>query len=106
MAKYLLKVSYTLDGIRGVRKEGGTARRDVADKLVANVGGTMEAFYFAFGSDDVFVIADLPDNKTAASVATTVSASGGATVETVVLLTPEDIDDAVKRGVDYRAPGQ
>lgn len=106
MGKYLLKVSYTLDGIRGVRKEGGTARRDVADKLVANAGGTMEAFYFAFGSDDVFVIADLPDNRTAASIAMTVSAGGGATVDTVVLLTPEDIDDAVKRHADYRAPGK
>ena len=54
---------------------------------------------------DVFAIADLPDNAAAAALALHVSASGGATVRTTVLLTPEEIDAATKKTVQYTAPG-
>ncbi len=105
MAKYLVKVSYTLEGVRGVAKEGGTARREVASTLIAAAGGTMESFHFAFGSDDVIVIADLPDNVAATALALTVSASGGAHTSVTPLITPEEVDQAVKMHPDYRAPG-
>ena len=51
------------------------------------------------------MIVDLPDNESATSVALTVNAAGGATVRTVVLLTPDEVDAAAKRSVDYRPPG-
>ncbi len=105
MPKYLLKVSYTLDGIRGVRKEGGSARRDVAAKLCESAGGSLESFYFAFGTTDVYATADLPDNVAAANVATAVAAAGGASCETVALLTTDEIDRAMSASVEYRAPG-
>ena len=47
----------------------------------------------------------MPDDETAASVALTVGASGAVAVSTVKLLTPEQIDVAVKRTPTYRAPG-
>lgn len=106
MAKYLLKVTYTLDGIRGVQAQGGSARRAAADAAVKSAGGTLESFYFAFGGTDVFVVADLPSNVAAAAVATSVSAGGGATVETVVLISPEEMDQAVKIPVGYTPPGR
>lgn len=105
MAKYLVNVSYTLDGVRGVAKEGGSARREAASKLIAAAGGDVECFYFAFGSDDVIVVADLPDNISASALALTVSASGGARTSITPLITPEEIDEAVKMHPDYRAPG-
>jgi uncharacterized protein with GYD domain len=105
MPKYLLKVSYTLDGIRGVRKEGGSGRREAAAKLCESVGGKLESMYFAFGTIDVYAVADLPDNVAAANVATAVAAGGGATCETVSLLTTDEIDQAVKGAADYRPPG-
>lgn len=105
MGKYLLKVSYTLDGVRGVLAEGGSARRSVAEAAAKAAGGSVEEFYFAFGGTDVFVIADLPDNAAAASLALTVTAGGGATVETVVLLEPAEIDEAVAKKILYRPPG-
>jgi uncharacterized protein with GYD domain len=105
MAKYLLQASYTQSGVQGVIKEGGSGRRDAIGKLLADLGGSLEAFYFAFGDDDVYVIADVPDNTTAAAIALTVGAAGAATVKTVVLLTPEEIDAATKRSVAYRPPG-
>ena len=105
MPKYLIKASYTAEGARGISKEGGTSRRDTIDKLAQNSGGTLESFYFAFGDDDAYVTVDLPDNATAAAVALAVNSSGAAQVRTIVLMTPEELDDATRTSVDYRAPG-
>jgi len=106
VAKYLWLASYTADGIKGVLKEGGSGRRDAIEKVVADLGGTLEAFFFAFGEDDVYVIAELPDNTTAAAVSLVVGASGAVRIKTAVLLTPEEVDRAVHTTVGYRAPGK
>lgn len=106
MAKYLIEASYTTDGVKGVLKEGGTGRRTAIENLIKAAGGTVEAFYFAFGDDDVIVIVDLPDNATIAAVSLAVNAAGGAASTVRVLLTAEDIDAAVKKSVEYRAPGR
>ena len=104
MAKYLLEVNYTLDGLKGVLAKGGSARRTAADEAAKSVGGTFESFYFAFGGTDVYAVVELPDNTAAAALALAVSSGGGATVRTVVLLTPEDIDGATRRTVLYTPP--
>ncbi len=104
MPKFLFEASYTVEGLKGVQREGGTSRRDAVVKAVESAGGRLERFYFAFGDHDAFVIADLPDNTSATAVALTVGAAGGASVRTVVLLAPEEVDAAVQRSVDYRPP--
>ncbi len=106
MAKYLLEVSYTSDGMKGVVKEGGTSRRTMVEKLASNMGGSIESFHFAFGETDAYVIAEFPSEVDAAAVAMTVNAVGAATVRTIALLTPEQIDEATQKTVDYRPPGQ
>jgi uncharacterized protein with GYD domain len=73
--------------------------------MLASVGGKLEAFYFAFGDTDLYVIADLPDHAAAAGVALTVAQSGRASTNTVVLLTAEEMDAASKKTVAYRPPG-
>ena len=105
MAKFLLRATYTVDGIKGVLKEGGTSRRAAAQKAVESVGGRLEAFYFAFGEDDAYVIVDVADNATAAALSLTIGASGTVRVRTIALVTPEEIDKAAKASVSYRAPG-
>jgi len=105
MARYLIRATYTAEGARGLIKEGGSSRRSTLEQLIKKIGGDLEAFYFAFGEDDVYVIADLPDNVTAAAVGLAVSGSGSVRTRTVVLLTPEEIDEATKKSVAYRAPG-
>ena len=105
MPKFLIEASYTPDGVKGVQSAGGTSRRDAVAKVAESVGGKLESFYFAFGDRDAYVVIDLPDNESAAAVALTVNAAGGATTKTVTLLTPEEIDAAAKRSVDYRPPG-
>ena len=87
-------------------KEGGSKRREATKQLIESVGGTLEAYYFAFGENDFYVIADVPDNKSAAAGSLIVSASGTAKAKTVVLLTPEEVDEVVKMTVEYRPPGQ
>ncbi len=105
MPKYLISGSYTPTGITGVVGEGGSSRREAVEKVATSVGGTVEAFYFAFGGDDFYVTVDLPGNEAAAAVAMTVAASGAATPRTTVLLTPEEVDAATKLSPTYRAPG-
>lgn len=105
MPKYLLEVSYTLDGLRGLRSKGGSARVAAATALIESAGGRLESFHFAFGGNDAYVIADMPDNESAAAAALTVSAGGGATLRTIVLLTPEEVDASVAKKTTYQPPG-
>lgn len=105
MAKFLWKASYTSEGVKGVLKEGGTGRRAAVEKVVEGLGGKVESFYFALGEEDVYVIAELPDTVTATAVSLTVNASGVVSLQTVELLTPEQVDEATKKSVDYRRPG-
>ena len=106
MPKYLLHANYVGEGIKGLLKEGGTSRRAVAEKAVQSLGGKLEAFYFAFGDTDAYVIVDVPDQASMAAIALTVSASGAVTIKTTVLLTPEEVDEAAKKTPSYRPPGQ
>jgi uncharacterized protein with GYD domain len=105
MPKFLLAINYTLDGTKGVKSEGGTARVAAASALVEGLGGKIESFHFAFGGTDAYVVAELPDTVAAAAAALTVSAGGGATATTVVLLTPAEVDAAAKKETNYRPPG-
>ena len=105
MPKYLFIGSYTAEGAQGVLKEGGTGRRAATEKLVASLGGTLEAYYFGFGSDDFYLLADLPGNAAAAAGALTAAASGAINTRTIVLLTPEEIDAATQLSPSYRKPG-
>jgi uncharacterized protein with GYD domain len=105
VGKFLVKASYSAEGAKGVQSAGGTSRRDAVASMAEGLGGTLESFYFAFGDTDAYVVLDLPDNQAAVAASMTVSASGGATSEVVVLLTPEDVDAAAKLSVSYRPPG-
>lgn len=106
MPKYLLQVSYTADGLKGVAKEGGSARREAASRLAESLGGKVEFFYYAFGETDVFVVADMPDHASMMAVAMAVGTSGAASTRTTVLVAPAEIDAAVKKTPQYRPPGQ
>ena len=105
MAKYLWKVNYVGEGLKGLIKEGGTSRRAVTEKMVQSMGGKLEAYYYAFGETDLYVIADMPDNVSAAALSLIVAASGAITLNTTVLMTPEEMDQAGKKTPSYRPPG-
>jgi len=103
MPKYLIQASYTADGLKGLLHDGGTKRRVAIEQASKSVGGTLESFYYGFGSDDVHMIIDAPDNVSVAAVSLTAGAGGAATnIKTTALLTAEDIDKAVGKTVSYK----
>lgn len=106
MPKYLFKVSYTSEGAQGLIAKGGSARIAAIQEMLSNLGGSLESFYFAFGVDDAYTIVDLPDNVSAAAISVAVAASGAAGAETVVLISPEEMDEAARKEVAYRPPGR
>jgi uncharacterized protein with GYD domain len=106
MPKYMFIGSYTADGARGLLQDGGSRRREVADEAAQSVGGTVESYYFGFGSDDFYLIADLPDHAAAAALSLTIGASNAVAMRTIVLMTAEDLDAAAQRSVEYSAPGR
>ncbi len=105
MSKYLVRATLTSDGVKGLLKEGGSRRREAVTALAESLGGSLEAFYFAFGDEDVYAILELPDSVSAAAASLAVTGSGVVRSKVVVLLTPEEVDVATKKTVTYRAPG-
>ena len=108
MPKYLSYGSYTLEGVRGLLREGGSSRRSHFKEIIGKLGGNVEAFYYAFGGEDVYAIVDIPDNVSSAAISLALGAGGGFRASTIVLLTPEEIDQATKKvaSMGYRPPGQ
>jgi uncharacterized protein with GYD domain len=105
MPKYLLKASYTAEGVRGVMKDGGSKREAAARALVESLGGKVEAFYFCHGETDAIVICEFPDAAKAIAGVMAVNASGLVVASTTVLITPAEMDQAAKTTVTYRGPG-
>jgi uncharacterized protein with GYD domain len=106
MPRYLWQISYTKTGAEGLLSEGGTSRRNAITEMVEGVGGRVEVCYYAFGTTDLYVIGEVPDEVAAASLSLRTAAAGAARSKTVVLLTPEQLDDAARRDVTYRPPGE
>jgi uncharacterized protein with GYD domain len=105
MPKHLFHGAYTPEGFRGLLDEGGSKRREAAEQALKSVGGTLEAFYFSFGDNDFYIIVDLPDNVSTTAVSFVGNVSGSFRIKTIVLLTPEEVDEAIKKSVDFRPPG-
>jgi len=104
MPKYLIKASLTQEGIRGSLNEGGSARREAIRRATESLGGKLEAFYYAFGESDVYSIIEMPDNAAAAAASMAVSAAGVSRNTTVVLITPEEMDEVSKKNVQAYVP--
>ncbi|MEU2158977.1 GYD domain-containing protein [Streptomyces sp. NPDC019396] len=105
MPKYLIQSSYTAEGTRGLMAEGGTGRKEAVERVLRSCGGTLEWMYYAIGSDDLYVVADMPDEASLVATSMAARATGAVTSRAVPLLSPEDMDAAVRKTVDFRAPG-
>jgi len=106
MPKYLIEASYTAEGARGIAKDGGSKRVAIVADMTKKSGGTMESFYFAFGSSDVYCVVDVPDIASMMAVSLAVNASGAVKLKTIPLISAEEVDAAAKQQVNYRPPGQ
>lgn len=105
MPRYLIEATYTSEGIKGLVRDSASGRRADIQAALKSLGGKIEAFYYAFGAADVIVIAELPDNVSAAAFGLGTSGSGAVRVRTTPLVTVEEIDQALEINLQYRAPG-
>jgi uncharacterized protein with GYD domain len=106
MPRYLSLAKYTPEGFKGLVKEGVAGRRASVEQAMKALGGRIESFYFAFGDHDAVVISELPDNASIAALSLAIGATGLVSLKTVVLLSPDEMAEAMKKTVDYRGPGQ
>ena len=105
MPKYLITANYTAEGMAGVRAAGAKSRVDAVRHTLEAMGGSLDSFHFAFGDTDVFVIVDAPDDEAVAAASIAINGSGAVRTSTTKLLTVEQIDEALRRTVDYQPPG-
>jgi uncharacterized protein with GYD domain len=108
VGKYLIEAAYSHEGLKGLVKDGGSGRRTAVDAAVKALGGRIESMYYGFGTSDVYVIVEAPDNVSAAALALAVGATGAlAHYKTTVLLSTDEVDQAAKKssGLGYRPPG-
>jgi uncharacterized protein with GYD domain len=106
MAHYLVQVAYSQASTKAMLANP-QPREDVIRKTIESLGGKLHAFFFAFGEYDVVLIAEAPDNKTAASLALAVGATGSVSkYVTTVLMTSAEGVEAMKaaKKVSYAAP--
>ena len=106
MPKYLIKASYSQEGVKGLLKDGGTSRQKAIEGLAESQGAKIESFYYAFGEADIYCIIDVPDEATMTAISLTVAASGAVSLSTTVLIDPETIDTATEKTVSYIPPGR
>jgi uncharacterized protein with GYD domain len=92
-------------GAKGLANEGGSGRRAATARLVESAGGKLDAFFFAFLGVDAYIIVDLLDNVAADAAVLAGNQIGAVATKTVVLLTPEEIDEAVRKPLGFRGPG-
>ena len=107
MTTYFMQGNYTAEGIKGLIKEGGTARNEAVTKLVSSLGGALRSLHFAATSPTWFVVMDLPERGSAAAITATIIGSGAVTVDQCIeILTPTQMDEAMKKMPTYRPPGR
>lgn len=105
MPSFLLQVSYTSEAIARLIANPQD-RGDAVRGPIETLGGKVKDLYFAFGAFDAVLIAEFPDNVSAAAIALAFSA-GGALREcrtTVLLSSAEAIEAMRKAGASGYKP--
>ena len=105
MTRYFVQGTYTAEGVKRLIKDGGSGRQESASQLFAAAGGSLECLYFSSVGPSYYIIIDMPDKESAMAIAATGVVNGTITVDQVVeLLTPAEMDQAVKKTPLYHAP--
>ena len=106
MPLFLSQVAYSEDGWQALVSNPQNrleAIRPVVDKL----GGRIVNAYFAFGDYDFILIAEFPDNVSAAALAIAAAAGGAVkSIKTTPLMEASEGLEAVRKAASsgYRAP--
>lgn len=93
MPTYVLLTTFTQQGVENVR--ASPERTEHAREMVESLGGTWREFFVTMGRYDGVVIADFPDDETAAQAALTLGESGNVTTETLRAFTLDEFGEIV-----------
>ena len=97
MPHYLQQVSYSQEGWAALVSNPQN-RIEAVRPAIEKLGGKIEAAWFSFGDYDIVVIADMPDNVSAAAIAMAFAAGGACkSVQTTPLISPEEAVQALQR---------
>ena len=106
MPFYLLQASYSTQATAAMIKSPQD-RAAAVRPVIERMGGKLHGLWLSFGEYDAIVIAEMPDNVSAAAVAMAVGSSGGVSAyRTTPLLTTAEAMEAMKKagGVGYQPP--
>jgi len=95
MPKYMYSGNYNQKGVAGLLKDGGRARHAEAKRIAEGIGGTLEAYYWAYGSTDFFMIMDVPSEALAIKLSLRVGASGVFSGNLTPLISVEQMEEAI-----------
>lgn len=97
MPFYMIQTSYTPEAWAGmVKRPQDRARASRA--VIKNLKGRLVSFYYAFGENDVVLIAELPNNEAAAAAAMAAAAGGALkSVQTTVLMTVQEAMSGMRK---------
>ncbi len=88
MATYVLLISYAQKGIENIKQS--PSRLDGVKVLFKSMGGELKQFYLTLGRYDAIVIAEAPDDETAAKLALTIGSAGNVRTETLRAFTEDE----------------
>lgn len=94
MPTYVLLTTFTQQGVENIRDS--PERTEHAKEMVESLGGTWREFFVTMGRYDGVIIADFPDDTTAAQAVLTLAESGNVTTETLRAFTLDEFRDIVE----------
>jgi len=107
VASYLFRFTYTPESWAAL-VEHPEDRREMLATTIFGFGGQLQGFWYSFGEHHGYVLVELPDNVTAASVQAAVSATGSfSELEVIVLISADEMIEALSRAKElgYKQPG-
>ena len=95
MAKYVVLVNWTDQGIRAVKET--TQRADHVRQLVEQMGGRLDTLLWTQGRHDLVAVIEAPDDETVSAIGLRIGAQGAVRTETLRAYDAEEMGRILQR---------
>ena len=95
MAKYVVLVNWTEQGIRDVKQT--VDRTQKVQEMAQQLGGRIETMLWTLGRYDIVAIIDMPDDETAALLGLRIGGLGTVRTETLRAFSAEEMGGIIGR---------
>jgi uncharacterized protein with GYD domain len=101
MAQYLFRFGYTPEAWAALLEKPVDRRDMLASRLFA-FGGQLQGFWYCFGQQDGYALAELPDDVSAAAVSAAVISTGSfRCFDTTALMSVDEMVEAMTRATEF-----